>query len=123
MNDETAMDIRTAVAALGDGGWQALPALARLDADGHHLTIDVEASRKIGTPVVILKDTVRAPKGLTRRQGQIALAIADGLSNAQIAQKFSLSLATVKDHVHAILQRLGAKRRGEVAKACHRSKT
>ena len=53
--------------------------------------------------------------GLTRRQREIAALIAEGLSNKQIARRLSIEGATVKNHVHNILSKLGVSRRDEVA--------
>lgn len=52
---------------------------------------------------------------LTRRQREIAALIAEGLSNKQIARRLSIEGATVKNHVHNILSKLGVSRRDEVA--------
>lgn len=47
---------------------------------------------------------VREP--LTQREAEVLFAVAEGLSNAEIAQKFFLSEATVKTHVRRILTKL-----------------
>jgi two-component system, NarL family, nitrate/nitrite response regulator NarL len=52
---------------------------------------------------------------LTRREQEIATLIAEGLANKQIARRLSIEQATVKNHVHNILSKLGASRRDEVA--------
>jgi two-component system, NarL family, nitrate/nitrite response regulator NarL len=52
---------------------------------------------------------------LTRREREIAALIAEGLLNKQIARRLSIEQATVKNHVHNILAKLGASRRDEVA--------
>lgn len=51
---------------------------------------------------------------LTRREREVALALAGGLTNKEIAQRFSISLPTVKSHVHCILRKLGVGRREQV---------
>ena len=51
---------------------------------------------------------------LTPRQREIASLIADGLSNKQIARRLSIEQATVKNHVHTILVKLGVSRRDQV---------
>jgi DNA-binding NarL/FixJ family response regulator len=56
-----------------------------------------------------------ADQRLTRREREIAALIADGLLNKQIARRLSIEQATVKNHVHNILAKLGASRRDEVA--------
>jgi two-component system nitrate/nitrite response regulator NarL len=52
---------------------------------------------------------------LTPRETQIVGLIDEGLSNKQIAGRLSIELATVKNHVHSILEKLQVERRGEAA--------
>jgi DNA-binding NarL/FixJ family response regulator len=52
---------------------------------------------------------------LTRREREIIRLIDDGLSNKEIAASLRIELATVKNHVHHILVKLGVRRRGEAA--------
>jgi len=52
---------------------------------------------------------------LTEREAQIAKLVADGLSNKAIASRLTIELATVKNHVHSILEKLGVHSRGEAA--------
>ena len=51
---------------------------------------------------------------LSRRERQIALLIHRGLSNKEIARELGIEAATVKNHVHHILDKLKVRRRGEV---------
>lgn len=57
---------------------------------------------------------------LSRRELQIASLIDRGLSNKEIARRLGIQAATVKNHVHNILDKLKVHRRGE-AVACLRS--
>jgi len=50
---------------------------------------------------------------LTSRESEIAELLDEGLSNKEIAQRLSISLSTVKNHVHSILDKLQVTRRGE----------
>lgn len=61
--------------------------------------------------------TSPAVETLTERQLRIAGMVADGLSNKQIAHEIGISEATVKNHVHAILGKLGLPRRAAIGKA------
>ena len=54
---------------------------------------------------------------LTPREEEIIALIDKGLSNRQIAESLCIEQATVKNHVHNILQKLGVDRRGEAAAA------
>lgn len=52
---------------------------------------------------------------LTRREAQIARLMEQGLTNKEIASALFIESATVKNHVHNILGKLGARRRAEAA--------
>lgn len=52
--------------------------------------------------------------GLTQRQGAVLIVMLEGLPNKLIARRLGLSENTVKEHVSAILQRLGLRTRMEV---------
>jgi DNA-binding CsgD family transcriptional regulator len=53
------------------------------------------------------------PAGLTDRQVEVARLLAEGLRNAQIAQRLVVSEKTVDHHVSAILRKLDVADRGE----------
>jgi DNA-binding NarL/FixJ family response regulator len=57
------------------------------------------------------------PFDLTTREQEVLAALALGLSNGQIAGRLSVSPKTVDHHVSAILGKLGARTRGEAARA------
>ena len=61
--------------------------------------IDNEANQ-VGTSKLI--QTIR----MTKREQEIVLLIADGLTNKEIAQKLHLSASKVKSHVHTILEKM-----------------
>src|SRR3990172_7106777 len=52
---------------------------------------------------------------LTAREHEVVRLIDEGLSNKEIAQRLSIEVRTVKNHVHNILEKLHVHRRGEAA--------
>ena len=55
---------------------------------------------------------------LTRRESQIASLVEEGLSNKEIACALNISPATVKNHVHIILDKLNLPRRRMIMLGC-----
>lgn len=51
--------------------------------------------------------------GLTRRESEVLELIGQGFSNKEIGGELSLSVATVKHHVHRVLEKLGLPRRAD----------
>ncbi len=129
LDPHTLADLSTALAALQQRDdvdtcvSGALPALVAMAARGTRLDIDLNATAHTGVPVVIAYAPVPATAadvGLTHRQCQVATLVAAGLSNKDIARELDIALGTVKDHVHAILDRLQLQRRSQVANALTR---
>jgi two-component system nitrate/nitrite response regulator NarL len=56
-----------------------------------------------------------AATALTAREREIAALIEQGHSNKEIAERLDIGLPTVKNHVHNILTKLKATRRGQAA--------
>lgn len=56
---------------------------------------------------------------LTEREHEVALAIGQGMTNAEISKTQYMSIATVKAHVTKILDKLGATNRVQVAIRVH----
>lgn len=114
MDEKTLQSLSQTLAALDNDAPRAIPsaalqALAPLVGAGLHLKIDLEASRVLGAPLVVLRqprnDELLAP--LTRRQKQVAQLMIAGRSNPEIGTELGISVPTVKDHVHAVLETLG----------------
>lgn len=104
LRDCSAADVLTAVRSLARGEPFCPPCLCL------KLLQYIAAERLRGPSL-----EVRIQLGLTRRQQEIAPLIAEGLTNKEIANRLNLSEQTVKNHVHSMLRRTGAKDRLAVA--------
>ena len=61
--------------------------------------------------------TRRNPEGLTDRQVGVLELLAEGLTNAEIAEKLVVSVRTVDSHVAAVLTKLGVQTRQDAVRA------
>jgi DNA-binding NarL/FixJ family response regulator len=62
-----------------------------------------------------------ASRVLTQREEEVADLLARGMSNKEIAVQLHIEVATVKNHIHRILDKLHARSRGQVAAQLRRS--
>jgi len=60
------------------------------------------------------------PDGLTEREGQILILIAEGLSNAEIAERLVVGAATVKTHINRIFTKTQSRDRAQATTYAHR---
>lgn len=58
---------------------------------------------------------------LTLRERQVIALVDQGLCNKEIAARLGVEVSTVKNHVHRVLEKVGAKRRGEAAARARRT--
>ena len=76
--------------------------------------------RKFSTKSRILSHTLPNGKSLTVRQSEVLLHLSDGLSNKQIAYEMSVSEATVKLHINALLRNLRVENRTQAVVTAQR---
>lgn len=80
---------------------------------------EVRYSRRITASLLQRLASLAGPNGrgvrLTARESEIVPLIDEGLSNREIARRLAIGLATVKNHVHNVLEKLQVHRRGEAA--------
>ncbi|CAM3913678.1 MULTISPECIES: response regulator [Tsukamurella] len=104
---------------LKDAGPELLVAAVRAAAEGDalispELTVDLLARNRGAGSRGAAADAIA---GLTPREREVASCVARGRTNAEIADELVISLGTVKTHLSAIGQRLGARNRVEIAAA------
>ncbi|TCO54180.1 DNA-binding NarL/FixJ family response regulator [Actinocrispum wychmicini] len=72
-----------------------------------------------GVTRLLIDRRAARPPGLTPREIDVLTHVASGLSNVEIAGVLGLSPATVKDHVAALLGKLGVRNRVQAAVAAY----
>ena len=116
-----------AALALADGDDQ--PALRQAIDDLHRLGARPAAAivaRRLrargvrGLPRGPRTQTRQNPAGLTARELEVLACLAEGMRNAQIAQRLVVSEKTVDHHVSAVLRKLDVRTRGEAGAAAVR---
>ncbi|MDQ0958690.1 DNA-binding NarL/FixJ family response regulator [Streptomyces sp. B4I13] len=60
------------------------------------------------------------PDGLTTREAEVLVLIAEGLSNPEIARRLSVSIATVKTHINNMFSKTGLKGRAQAVSYAYR---
>ena len=69
--------------------------------------------QRLGALAAQLRPQPSSPR-LTRRESEVAGLLREDLSNKEIAVRLSIEVATVKNHVHNILEKLHLHRRSEL---------
>jgi DNA-binding CsgD family transcriptional regulator len=111
--------------ACGDQDEDLLTALALLDGLGARQTAQrlrrqLRQRGNLRVPRGPTRATAANPAGLTGRQVQVLGLLAEGLTDAEIAARLSLSAKTVGHHVSALLAKLGVGTRRQAATAARR---
>ena len=118
-------------------GAQAGPPGARrallVEQSGERLRVEATAVGKGRTqfhlwrePVPVAVDAVLDPTeevrsdGLTQREREVALLVADGLRSREVADRLSIASQTVKSHLKTIFDKLGVRNRVELSRRLRR---
>ena len=117
---------------LTDGAQVGSPGVRRtlvMEGHGERLRIEVTAVGKGKTqlhlwrePIVELTpssgDAAAVPSadGLTQREREVALLVADGLRSREVAERLGIASQTVKSHLKTIFDKLGVRNRVELAR-------
>jgi DNA-binding NarL/FixJ family response regulator len=114
--------VATARAQLGE------EAFARARAEGRSMSLEqvfsppeepdstLEQVAKVLQPTVSEQVLSTYPAGLTRREVEVLRLVAQGLTNAQIAEQLIISLHTVNAHVRSIFNKLNVNSRNAVTR-------
>jgi DNA-binding NarL/FixJ family response regulator len=125
MDEYVAAALRSGAAGflLKDTDPEQLPHLVRTLADGgvvlaSRVTRTVVAGYLDGGP---RQEAVHRVAGLTEREREVLVLLAEGLSNTGIGTRMNLSTGTVKDHVSAVLAKLAVGNRVQAALLAERA--
>ncbi|HYS81656.1 MAG TPA: LuxR C-terminal-related transcriptional regulator [Anaeromyxobacteraceae bacterium] len=73
-----------------------------------------------GVPTVVPTPGEQVPvpvaDGLTQREREVALLVADGLRSREVAERLGIASQTVKSHLKTIFDKLGVRNRVELAR-------
>lgn len=108
---------------LKDTDPEQLPSLVRTLADGG-IVLSSEVTRTVVDGYLNTgpqQEAVRSLDRLTDRERAVLAAVAEGLTNADIAARMHLSTGTVKDHVSAVLTKLEVGSRVQAALLAERA--
>jgi DNA-binding NarL/FixJ family response regulator len=102
---------------LKDAGPDLLVQAIRAAADGEALIAPSVTVRLLAAFARVGKDArpSQPVEPLTPREEEVLLAVARGLTNAEIGDALHISLSTVKSHLAALMAKLGVRNRVEIA--------
>lgn len=98
-----------------DAAAEARAALAGFETLGAHRDADAAAARLRELGVAANRIAPVARGELTRREREVLVLLAEGLSNREVAERLFLSRKTVEHHVRNVLVKLGLRNRTEAA--------
>ncbi len=131
-----ATDGSTIPAELGgltEGAQIGTPGIRRtlvMEGHGERLRIEVTAVGKGKTQLHLWREPLPEPlqlgpeptpapspaDGLTQREREVALLVADGLRSREVAERLGIASQTVKSHLKTIFDKLGVRNRVELAR-------
>ncbi len=118
---------------LADGAQVGTPGVRRsltMERGGERLRIEATAVGKGKTQLHLWREFLQQPPvidgelpptppagdGLTQREREVALLVADGLRSREVAERLGIASQTVKSHLKTIFDKLGVRNRVELAR-------
>lgn len=110
--DASSEDIAAAIKSVAAGE-------AALDPAIQHHVVAALATPNAQPPAC---DESTLPDGLTRREAEVLALIADGLTNAEIAERLVVSPTTVKSHINHLFAKAGLRDRAQAVRYAYANK-
>jgi DNA-binding CsgD family transcriptional regulator len=119
------------IRGLADGAQVSVPGVRRsltMERSGERLRIEATAVGKGKTQFHLWREFLSQPPegaelplqgaadGLTQREREVALLVADGLRSREVAERLGIASQTVKSHLKTIFDKLGVRNRVELAR-------
>jgi DNA-binding NarL/FixJ family response regulator len=108
--DASGEDIRAAILAVAAGDAALDPAIQL------HVVSALASAGSVGEPL-----TAALPDDLTPREAEVLALIAEGMSNAEIAERLFVSPTTVKSHINHLFAKAGLRDRAQAVNYAHRT--
>jgi DNA-binding NarL/FixJ family response regulator len=110
--DASADDIREAIVTVAAGEAALDPSVQQHVVAALAGKVDDDGHRRAGEHEL--------PDGLTPREAEVLALIADGLTNAEIAEKLVVSPTTVKSHINHLFAKAGIRDRAQAVRYAYR---
>jgi DNA-binding CsgD family transcriptional regulator len=128
------VNVPSELRGLTDGAQLGNPGIRRtlvMEGHGERLRIEVTAVGKGKTQLHLWREPLPEPlrlgpepvapaaspgDGLTQREREVALLVADGLRSREVAERLGIASQTVKSHLKTIFDKLGVRNRVELAR-------
>ncbi|RRD03303.1 DNA-binding response regulator [Arachnia propionica] len=101
---------------LKDSAFEVILAAVRDVAEGERRFSTTVLEQLVAT-TAMTAPAARVPDNLTARERQVAVLVAEGLVNTEIAERLGIKAATVKTHVSVLLEKFGVRNRVQLAVA------
>jgi DNA-binding NarL/FixJ family response regulator len=111
LKDVPPAELVAAIRTVARGDAVVSPRITRRLLEEYAHTLPDLAAGAVGAGGGDVTEENAALASLTEREREVLLAVADGLSNAEIAERLYVSEATVKSHVGRLLAKLGLRDR------------
>ncbi len=115
LKDTAPEQLEYLIQELAAGGSVIAPKVARTVVNGY---LRAQSGELTDPPPLGARERALAEE-LTAREREVLALLAEGLSNTEIAQRLHIGTTTVKDHVSALLGKLGVTNRVQAAVRAH----